>query len=174
MVQPCRIFCYPHPVLRTISTPFDLSDFTEKQEELLKLQETMLQAMYEADGVGLAANQIGLTKRIIVLDVERNSGPLVLFNPKIIKASGKLESDEGCLSIPEYRDKITRANEITVSACNINGEEILIEAASDLFSRCLQHEIDHLDGILFIDHLSTIKRTLFKKWWKRQESQCQE
>lgn len=120
----------------------------EINERILTLIEDMKETMYHADGVGLAAPQVGILKRIVVIDV--GNGPITLINPEIIKEEGSQLGYEGCLSIPEKQGKVDRPNKVTVKALNENGEEFELEG-EELLARAICHEVDHLDGILFID-----------------------
>lgn len=145
---------------------------TEFNEELAALVEDMKETMYKGIGIGLAAPQISVPKRVIVIDTsEEGNKPVALINPEIVERSGELRSEEGCLSIPGFRDTVKRSAKVKVKARDVHGDEFEIEA-EDLLSCCLQHEIDHLDGILFIDHLSRIKKEMFKRWLKRQEAEA--
>lgn len=156
---------YPEKVLKEKATPV-----TDIDGDVQKLIDDMIETMYAAPGIGLAAPQVGVSKRIIVIDVsvkETEKTPLlVLINPEIIRTEGEIESEEGCLSIPGYITTVKRAERILVSGLNRDGKEILIEGEG-LLSRALQHEIDHLNGILFIDRISSIKREFFKKRYKK-------
>jgi len=134
-----------------------------------RLIDDMIETMYAAKGVGLAANQVGISKRLCVIDVSISdeSIPLiVLINPELVEKTGTIEEEEGCLSIPEYRTKVKRAEEVLVRGLDRKGRSIEIEG-KDLLARALQHEIDHLDGLLFIDRISPIKREFFKKRYKK-------
>lgn len=122
----------------------------EINDRILTLLSDMQETMYEADGVGLAAPQVGILKRIAVIDV--GSGPINLINPEIIETEGEYIDEEGCLSIPGEQGKVLRPKKVKVKALNEKGEEIIIEG-EDLLARAMCHEIDHLDGILFIDRL---------------------
>lgn len=156
---------YPEKVLKEKATPV-----TDIDGDVQKLIDDMIETMYAAPGIGLAAPQVGVSKRIIVIDVsvkETEKTPLlVLINPEIIRTEGEIESEEGCLSIPGYITTVKRAERVLVSGLNRDGKEILIEGEG-LLSRALQHEIDHLNGILFIDRISSIKREFFKKRYKK-------
>lgn len=156
---------YPEKVLKEKATPI-----TDIDGDVQKLIDDMIETMYAAPGIGLAAPQVGVSKRIIVIDVsvkETEKTPLlVLINPEIIRTEGEIESEEGCLSIPGYITTVKRAERVLVSGLNRDGKEILIEGEG-LLSRALQHEIDHLNGILFIDRISSIKREFFKKRYKK-------
>lgn len=158
-------------VLRTPAEDVEAFDDT-----LRKLVDDMLETMYHADGIGLAGPQIGLSKRVIVIDIregpeEQPNTPIALVNARVVEASRDTEkSPEGCLSIPDMEEVVERPFSVTVEASTPEGEPIVLEAEG-LFARALQHEIDHLDGILFIDRLSPLKRRmLLKKWRKANES----
>ena len=154
---------YPDPVLKQKT---DL--VTEFNSKLDKFLNDMADTMYAEKGVGLAAPQVGSLQRITVIDVSEERNDLKFFiNPEIIKKQGKSSGEEGCLSIPGYRDVVERGDIITVRAQDKDGNPFELEA-SGLLAVCLQHEIDHLDGILFTDRLSRLKRELFKKWYKKQ------
>ena len=132
--------------------------------------------MYDSDGVGLAAPQVGISKRIIVFDPEPlnpDSEPMALINPEIVERSGQADAEEGCLSVPDVRGEVERAANVTVEALNLDGKKVRIEA-TDLLARILQHEIDHLNGVLFVDHLSRLKKQLIKKHLKRVEKETKE
>jgi peptide deformylase len=123
----------------------------------------MFETMYEAPGIGLAATQVNFHKRIIVIDIsDQCNQPICLINPEIIEKSGEIEWEEGCLSVPDYYENVIRANDVKVQALNQHGETFELEA-SEMLSVCIQHEIDHLDGILFVDHLSRLKQKRLKK-----------
>ena len=133
---------------------------TEFGDGLRKLVEDMFESMYAAKGVGLAAPQIGISKRLAVIDVSFKKDPkakLVLANPEIVKVEGKQRGDEGCLSIPEFREKVTRPMKVKVRAQNLQGDTIEVEG-EELLARALLHETDHLNGKLYISHLSALKR----------------
>ena len=167
-----EILTYPNPVLAEKSTEVE-----EVTEEIRTLVTDMIETMYDADGVGLAAPQIGILKRIIVLDCSARydedgneideRDPFAIINPVITRKEGKVIWEEGCLSVPEYSEEVERAAEVTVAGLDPEGEPIEIEA-DGLFSVCLQHEIDHLDGILFVDRLSRLKGSMIKKKLKKQ------
>ncbi len=137
--------------------------------ELHRLIDDMFESMYVAKGVGLAAPQIGIGKRIAVIDCsagERPEEKLVLINPEILKLEGAITSEEGCLSIPGFREQVTRAAKATAKAQNIKGEFFEI-TGDDLLARALQHETDHLNGRLYITHVSVLKRDLIKRKIKK-------
>jgi peptide deformylase len=153
-----NILKYPDKRLRTIAKPVVSVDETIKQQV-----KDMLETMYEAPGIGLAATQVNFHKRIIVIDIsDQCNQPICLINPEIIEKSGEIEWEEGCLSVPDYYENVIRANDVKVQALNQHGETFELEA-SEMLSVCIQHEIDHLDGILFVDHLSRLKQKRLKK-----------
>ena len=121
-------------------------------DKIRELLHDMLETMHKYNGVGLAGPQVGILKRVIVIDLYDGEEPLLLVNPKIIKSKGKQEVDEGCLSFPNEYAKIIRQKEVVVEALNKNGEKVKI-VAKDLLAQALSHEIDHLDGILFVDNM---------------------
>ena len=132
-------------------------------DKIRKLLDDMLETMYESRGVGLAATQVDVHKRIVVIDVsEEKDAPLFLINPEIIEKDGVKESEEGCLSVPGFFEKVTRAEHIRVRALNRDGNSFEFEA-TELLAVCVQHEMDHLDGKLFVDHISSLKRQRIKK-----------
>ncbi|HUM05359.1 MAG TPA: peptide deformylase [Terriglobales bacterium] len=138
---------------------------TQFDDELKKLVEDMFESMYAAHGVGLAAPQIGISKRVAVVDVTFKEDPkakLVLVNPEIIHKEGRQRGTEGCLSIPEFREEVTRAKTVTIRAQDLTGM-FLEHTGDDLLARAFQHETDHLHGRLYISHLSALKRDLIKR-----------
>ena len=148
---------YPDPILQRPT-----EKITEFNEELRTLAEDMFESMYRAQGIGLAAPQIGLSKRITVIDLSNKENPddkIVLVNPEIIHKEGKQVAEEGCLSLPDVREKVSRAAKVKVRAQNLQGEWFELEG-TELLARAFQHEIDHLDGILFLWRLSALKRDL--------------
>jgi peptide deformylase len=156
------------PVLREEAAPLSEEEFGD---DLKLLIQDMFETMYAAEGIGLAAPQIGISKRILVLDIRDdalpNGGKLALVNARVVESSKKTGKEvEGCLSIPGVDDSVERPLEVVVAGLNEDGEPVELEA-SGLFSRALQHEIDHLDGILFPDRLSPLKRRMLLKRWKR-------
>jgi len=153
-----NILKYPDKRLRTIAKPVVSVDETIKQQV-----KDMFETMYEAPGIGLAATQVNFHQRIIVIDIsDQCNEPICLINPEIIEKSGEIEWEEGCLSVPDYYENVIRANDVKVQALNQYGETFELEA-SEMLSVCIQHEIDHLDGILFVDHLSKLKQKRLKK-----------
>lgn len=138
---------------------------TKFDDELRKLADDMFESMYAAHGVGLAAPQIGISKRIAVIDVTFKEDPnakIVLVNPEIVHTEGRQTSSEGCLSIPEFREKVTRPMKVKVRAQNLKGDTIEVEG-EELLARALLHETDHLNGKLYISLISTLKRDLIKR-----------
>ena len=132
-------------------------------DKIKKLVDDMLETMYQSHGVGLAATQVDVHQRVIVIDVsEVKDAPLFLINPEIIEKDGIKESEEGCLSVPGFFEKVKRAEHIRVKALNRDGQPFEFEAR-DLLAVCVQHEIDHLDGKLFVDYISSLKRQRIKK-----------
>ncbi len=158
------ILKYGAPELRNVSKPVDSFD-----DELEKIVKNMFDTMYGSPGIGLAAAQIGLNIQLTTIDLsggEDANRRIILCNPEIISASGEQKADEGCLSIPDFTDSVIRPFKMVVRGQNPNGEEIQIEAEG-LLARCLSHEIDHLNGVLFVDHLSPLKRTLIRNKIKK-------
>jgi peptide deformylase len=152
-----KIVKYPEPVLQQPGEPV-----TEFNAELRKLVADMFETMYAEQGIGLAAQQVGVAKRVTVIDLSAGKDPaqkLVLVNPEIIAREGKQYEEEGCLSFPEIREKIPRALKVRVRAQDETGKWFEIDG-EELLSRCFQHEIDHLDGTLFIFRMSALKRDL--------------
>jgi peptide deformylase len=132
-------------------------------DKIKKLVDDMLETMYESHGVGLAATQVNVHQRVVVMDVSENKDtPLCLINPEIIEKDGIKESEEGCLSVPGFFEKVNRAEHIIVRALNRNGEPFQFDAR-DLLAVCVQHELDHLNGKLFVDYISPLKRQRIKK-----------
>jgi peptide deformylase len=162
MIYP--IVKYGNPVLEKPAEPV-----TKFDDELKKLVEDMFESMYAAKGVGLAAPQIGISKRLAVIDVTFKEDPeakLVLANPEIIHTEGKQTQSEGCLSIPEFREPLKRANKVTVRAQDVNGNWYE-KTGEELLARAFLHETDHLNGKLYISHLSALKRDLMKRKIKK-------
>jgi peptide deformylase len=158
MIYP--IVKFGDPVLEQTAVPVTVFDAA-----LRRLIEDMFESMYAAQGVGLAAPQIGISKRIAVVDVtfkENPSQKMVLINPEIIHKEGRQSSNEGCLSLPEFRAKVTRANRVTVRAQDVHGKTFE-HTGEELLARAFLHETDHLNGKLFINHISALKRDLIKR-----------
>jgi peptide deformylase len=151
------------PVLRQKAEPV-----AEVTEDVRRLIEDMFDTMYAEEGVGLAAPQVGVSQRIIVVDSrEPDQPPFALINPQIVEASDEFErGEEGCLSIPGLREVVERPAAVRVEAVNRDGERVIIEA-DGLLARILQHEVDHVDGILFIDRVSALKRKLLLNRWQK-------
>jgi peptide deformylase len=160
-----KIVKYGDPILETPAEPITEFDTPELHE----LVADMFETMYAAKGVGLAAPQVGLSQRLTVIDCsvgEDDSRKLVLINPEIIHLDGSQTGEEGCLSVPGFREDVTRAERVKVRAQNVRGE--VFEAfGEDLLARAMQHEIDHLNGILFLQHLSPLKRDLIRRKIKK-------
>ena len=155
MIYP--IVKFPDPILQRPAEPVTAFD-----DELRQLVEDMFASMYDAQGIGLAAPQIGISRRLTVIDLSFQKRPedkIVLINPEIVDKRGKQVEEEGCLSLPDIRDRVVRAAEVTVRASDAFGKTVEV-SGTELLSRALQHEIDHLDGIPFIFRLSRLKRDL--------------
>jgi peptide deformylase len=157
---------YPDPRLRKKAAPVTIVDAAVRQ-----LADDMLQTMYSAKGVGLAATQVDVHKRLIVLDVsEERDRPLVLINPELLSLEGSGPGEEGCLSLPGIYDKLTRATHIRVRALNLEGQSFEMDA-DGLLAVCIQHEMDHLEGKLFVDYLSELKRQLIRRRLDKERRQ---
>lgn len=159
-----KIYVYPHKILATKSRPVK-----EIDGKLQYFIDEMIELMYKAKGVGLAANQVGEAIRLFVMDVsqeEERKNPIVVINPKITATEGSVTDEEGCLSLPNYSAKVTRAKRIEVKGYDRKGRELRLEGEG-LLAKCLQHEIDHLDGICFVDRLSPLKKAIFRKKWPK-------
>ncbi|MFK8032391.1 MAG: peptide deformylase [Gammaproteobacteria bacterium] len=149
---------YPDPRLRTVAKKVETVT-----PEITTLAEKMLETMYAAPGIGLAATQVDEHIRLLVVDVsEERDQPYCLINPEIVSKDGKIVHEEGCLSIPDIFAKVTRSEHIVVKALDKNGKEFELEAEG-LLAICIQHEMDHLQGIVFVDHLSPLKRRMVEK-----------
>jgi peptide deformylase len=162
MIYP--IVKYGDPVLQKPAAAI-----TSFDDELKKLVEDMFESMYAARGVGLAAPQIGISKRLAVIDVTFKEDPdakLVLVNPEIVHKEGRQRGTEGCLSLPEFREEVTRAKTVTVRAQDIDGK-FFERTGEELLARALLHETDHLNGRLYISHISALKRDLIKRKIKK-------
>lgn len=163
------ILVAPHPVLKTKSKPVD-----EVTPELAKLMDDMLDTMYDAPGIGLAAPQVGVSKRILVIDVARDGEkpqPLKIANPEIIWESEELGVyEEGCLSFPEQYAEVQRPARVKVRYLDENNKKQEMDA-DGLLATCIQHEMDHLEGIVFVDHLSTLKRNMILRKLKKLQKQ---
>ena len=161
----------PDPILRQASKPIERVD-----ADLQRLADDMLETMYDAPGIGLAAIQIGVPRRMLVIDISREGEekqPQVFINPEIVKSSDERSVyEEGCLSIPDYYAEVERPAVVSVKYLDLNGKEQTVEA-DGLLATCLQHEIDHLNGVLFIDYISRLKREMvIKKFTKAAKSKA--
>jgi len=155
-----KVHTYPEPVLKAVAAPYDAITDADRQ-----LAHNLMETMYADNGVGLAAPQVGVSKRLIVCAPEQERGPeYIFFNPVIKTKKGKCVGSEGCLSLPGISGDVERAEEITFEALNADGNKIK-KSVSDFFARIIQHEIDHLDGILFVDRVNLSDRqTLLKTY----------
>lgn len=159
-----EIVTYPAPILRRQAEPVDRFD-----DELSEIIEEMIDIMYADDGVGLAAPQVNISKQLLVLDDRQGNGPMAVINPEIVwKSDEKEKMEEGCLSLPDIHVDVTRPISIHVRCQNAKGEELTIQAEG-YFARILQHEMDHLNGVLLIDHASPIQRQLVKSKLRKLE-----
>jgi peptide deformylase len=162
-----NILHFPDPRLREIAQPVEQVDDGVRQ-----FIDDMFETMYAAPGIGLAATQVNVAKRIIVIDVsEEKDQPLCLINPEILELDGIEEMEEGCLSVPGVYERVQRADRVRVSALDRDGQKVEIEA-NGLLAVCIQHEIDHLDGKLFVDYLSQLKRTRIRKKLEKEQRQA--
>jgi len=155
-----EIVTYPYPILTKKAEPVVNID-----GNIQNLIDNMSTLMYQASGIGLAANQVGVTKRVIIFDInykEKGKDLTVLINPTIVLAEEKIASEEGCLSVPDFQGKISRKKYLKVRGVDRHGRPLDIEA-EDLLAICIQHEIDHIDGTLILDHVSHLKRNLYRK-----------
>ena len=161
------ILVAPHPVLKKKADPV-----AEVDDEIRTLMEDMLETMYAAPGIGLAAPQVGVSKRVLVMDVSRDgedSEPLRMANPEVIWESDDIASyEEGCLSFPEQYAEVLRPAEVTIRYLDQNNEAQELKA-DGLLATCVQHEIDHLDGVVFVDYLSSLKRSMILRKLKKQQ-----
>ena len=152
-----KIVKYPEPVLQQVGEPV-----TEFNDELRKFVADMFETMYASQGIGLAAQQVGVAKRVTVIDLSQGEDPaqkLTIINPEIISRDGKLYEEEGCLSFPDIIEKVVRAAKVKIRAQDEYGKWFEMDG-DDLLARCFQHEIDHLDGVLFLYRMSPLKRSL--------------
>jgi len=162
-----EVLKFPDKRLREASQPI-----TEVTEALRTLAQDMLDVMYDEPGIGLAAPQVGEAVRLIVVDTEwteegEDKNPLVLVNPSIVERDGKITWTEGCLSVPDFQAEVERSALVVLEATDLDGEGLRIEA-DEIQAVCFQHEIDHLDGVLFIDHISRLKREMYTRRRKKQ------
>lgn len=162
-----EILHFPDSRLRNVAGPVEKVD-----DEIRQLVDDMFETMYDAPGIGLAAIQINVPQRVIVIDIsEDKSEPLCLINPRILEKEGEESMDEGCLSVPEIYETVTRAEKIRVRALDRDGKSFEMDA-DGLLAVCIQHEIDHLDGKLFVDYLSNLKRQRIRKKLEKQSRQA--
>ncbi len=161
-----EILHYPDPRLRNKATPVETVD-----ESIRQLGADMLETMYAAPGIGLAATQVNIHKRLLVVDVSENKeSPLCLINPRILSSEGSEEMEEGCLSVPGIYETVQRAEHIRFRALNLEGEVFEMQVEG-LLAVCIQHEIDHLDGKLFVDYLSPLKQRRIRKKLEKHQRQ---
>jgi len=164
-----EVLHFPDARLRTPAKPVKQVDLTTRQ-----IIADMFETMYKAPGIGLAATQVNIHKQIIVIDVsEKRNSPLCLINPKILSKDGEQYTEEGCLSVPGIFEEIKRAQKITVQALNQQGENFTL-STEDVLSVCIQHEMDHLKGQLFVDHLSSLKRQRIRQKLIKKKRQSTE
>jgi len=162
-----EVLQFPDPRLKRVSEPID-----EITDEIRTLARDMIEVMYDEPGIGLAAPQVGEAIRMFVIDTEWSEeggerNPKVMINPEFVHKEGKITWEEGCLSVPDYTADVERAARVTLRAIDLDGKEV-VEEAEGLRAVCLQHEYDHLDGVLFIDRISRLKRSLYVKKRKKQ------
>jgi peptide deformylase len=166
-MAPREVLQFPDKRLRRVSAPIEtLTD------EIRALARDMLEVMYDEPGIGLAAPQVGEAVRLVVVDTEwteeaADRNPLVLVNPEIVDREGTVTWTEGCLSVPDFQAEVERSERVRLEAQDLDGEELVIDAEG-LQAVCFQHEIDHLDGILFIDRISRLKREMYARRRKKQ------
>ena len=161
-----QILRYPDPRLHKVAKPVALVD-----EEIRKLARNMAETMYAAPGVGLAATQVDVHKQLIVIDLsETRDQLLVLINPQILESRGKSDCEEGCLSVPGIFEKVARAEWVKVRALDVNGKSFTLEATG-MLSVCIQHEMDHLKGKVFVEYLSRLKQNRILSKLKKQQRQ---
>jgi peptide deformylase len=166
-----KILTYPDPELKKKSVAVTV--INDKTRELVR---DMAETMYDAPGVGLAAPQIGVHQRVLVIDISPQDAPpdlIVAINPVIVHADGESYEEEGCLSVPRYAANVRRHARVVVNALNLDGEEVTWRA-DGLLAIAFQHEMDHLDGILFIDHISPLKREIFRRKYRRLQDEQRE
>ncbi len=159
-----EIRTFPDPILRKLAKPVE-----SVTGEILKLSEDMIETMRLANGAGLAANQVGFPIRLITIDGRLNKQEnryIVLINPVIVETDSEEVAEEGCLSVPKFYEYVKRAKKVFARGVDLEGETIELECEGQL-ARAIQHEIDHLNGMLFIDHLSPVKKDLFKKKYRK-------
>ncbi len=163
-----KILEFPDPKLRTIAQPVKQID-----ERIVEITQNMLETMYEAPGIGLAATQVDIHERIVVIDVSSNNNdPLILINPEITEIRGIESMEEGCLSFPETYVEIERAEQVTVKALDVEGNEFTIEA-DGLLAVCIQHELDHLEGKMLVDYVSSLRRQRIRRTLVKRHRQLE-
>ena len=166
-----EILIWPHPTLKKKASLVSKVD-----DAIRALVTDMFESMYDADGVGLAAPQVGVLKRIIVLDTtprQPESKPLAMINPELVSTEGEVTYNEGCLSIPGEAEDVDRAAKVTVKFLDPEGKQQTL-AAEGLLAIAIQHEMDHLEGVVFVDHVSALKRELIRKRMKKLQSEREE
>ncbi|MFC0322219.1 peptide deformylase [Gallibacterium melopsittaci] len=163
-----EVLCFPDERLRTIAKPVETVD-----DEIREFIDNMFETMYQQEGIGLAATQVNRHQRIITIDLESDkTNQLVLINPEIIESCGEAGIEEGCLSVPGFRGLVPRKEKVTVTALNRQGEKFTLEA-DGLLAICIQHEIDHLNGKVFVDYLSPLKRNRIKEKLEKYKKQVE-
>lgn len=161
-----EILHFPDPRLRELAKPVG-----EVDADIRRLVDDMFDTMYDAPGIGLAATQVGVDKRVIVIDIsEEKDQPMVFINPELLTTEGNEEMDEGCLSVPGFFETVQRAEKVRVKALNKDGESFELET-DGLLAVCIQHEMDHLEGKLFVDYLSSLKRQRIRSKLEKQKKQ---
>lgn len=163
------ICTYPDPILRTKTAPVKVFD-----RELSKLIEDMAETMYNAPGIGLAANQVGRSQQVLVIDLQKpdyEQGLIVLINPEMVAAEGEITYEEGCLSVPEFFATVKRYDQVTVRGVDEHQNPLEIQA-SGLLAIALQHEMDHLNGKLFIDRIGSMSKDIFIRKWKKKQREA--
>lgn len=162
-----EILKFPHPVLRRRAV-----EITRIDDRVRELAKAMIETMHKAPGIGLAAPQVGVSERLIVVDLSVGEDPkeiIILVNPEIVTSEGEIEYEEGCLSVPDLNEVVTRAEKVTVRGYDLEGREVEIEG-EELLAIALQHEVDHLDGVLFLDHISRLKRSRYMTRRKKDQA----
>lgn len=163
-----NVLIYPDDRLKTVAAKVEKEDFTEAFQTFI---DDMFETMYAEHGIGLAATQVDFHKRLITIDLSKeHNEPMVLINPEIIESEGEQGIEEGCLSLPGFDGYVSRKQKIKVKALNRFGKEFILEA-DELLSICIQHEMDHLEGIVFADHLSPLKRNRMKEKLQKLKKQ---
>lgn len=161
-----EVLLYPDDRLKTVAKPVEKVD-----DSIRKIVDDMFETMYDEEGIGLAATQVNIHQQIITIDVSADkSEQLVLINPEILEAEGETGIEEGCLSVPGNNALVPRNEKVKIKALNYEGEEFVLEA-DELLAICIQHEMDHLKGILFVDHLSPLKRQRIKQKMEKLKKQ---